>query len=76
MRVTGETPDANMQSPTYYEPHWFTGKLKERCDSCDKVVYSNEAQARDVASRIQERVPHMQVYKGRCGHWHVTRGKK
>jgi hypothetical protein len=69
---------------TYQEPHWYTGEMKTRCSECHKVVVAYDAEtARLRAQQITERPKvhpkynyQMKAYKGGCGHWHVSRGKK
>ena len=70
-----------MIAPTYQEPHWYTGVMKTRCADCHKVVVAyDEGTAHQRANQISERPKvrpeynvRMKAYKGRCGHWHVTR---
>lgn len=59
-------------APTYIEPHWYTGIPKLRCGQCHKVVFSTEEHANAAILRISARVQ-MAAYRGRCGHWHLTR---
>jgi hypothetical protein len=70
-----------MIAQTYQEPHWYTGIMKTRCAHCHKVVIAHDEEtAYERAKQITERRKvhpkynfRMQAYKGKCGHWHVTR---
>jgi hypothetical protein len=69
---------------TYQEPHWFTGIMKTRCSMCHKVViaYDEETahlRAQQITNKPKTHAKYayiMKAYKGKCGHWHVSRGKK
>jgi hypothetical protein len=45
-----------------------------RCTEDGKVVYTSMEQAERAAKKISEREP-MTCYRGRCGHYHVSRKK-
>jgi hypothetical protein len=61
-----------MSSLTFIENHWYTGEPKRRCYQCRKVVFVDQAAAKEAAEKISVREP-MRAYLGACGHWHVTR---
>jgi hypothetical protein len=60
-----------LTSPTYREPD---GRL--RCTGCGKVVYGNQAQAKEAAGRITGARQAMRWYIGECGHYHLSRVKE
>ena len=67
-----------LPAPVYEELHWYTGKIRNRCSVCHKVVFRDEAHAKDRAGLIRERAPetHMRAHFNRqCGHWHI-KGRK
>jgi hypothetical protein len=56
---------------TPYFPH----RLQRRCTRCGKVAY-DEARATEVAALVSKREPMQAYFDPRCGHWHLTRGRK
>lgn len=74
----------NTLALTYEEPHPYQDRVRTRCVECGKVVVGyDEATARLRAEQITNRggvSPRydcvMRAYKGRCGHWHVSRDKQ
>lgn len=36
----------------YIEPHYWTGKLKTRCNVCHRVAYEDEETAKAVAEKL------------------------
>jgi len=70
-----------MPAQTYEELHYYTSKIRTRCSECDKVVvgYDEETatlRAKQITERESVSLKYkcvMIAYKGKCGHWHVSR---
>lgn len=70
-----------MTAQTYEEESYYTGKVRTRCFECGKVVVGYDEETASLrATQITNRKPVspkykcvMIAYKGKCGHWHVSR---
>jgi hypothetical protein len=72
VRVTEVPADSDgvQHAPTFRK----LNDQRLRCTEDGKVVYTSMEQAEHAAKRISEREP-MTCYRGRCGHYHVSRKK-
>jgi len=52
----------------------WTGKVRLRCPTCDKVAFSNRESAESAVTGIwKDRKFAMEAYEGRaCGWWHLA----
>lgn len=63
------------RAPIYPDQNPVSGKPRQKCTQCHKVVFAEEWEAQRAVEKIGARCPMTAYFSGACGWWHLSRIK-